>query len=126
MWFKKPVLLPNEHIRWKRAANREQGGWRAVGGMLYLTNMRLCFEPNAVDRRLYGMSWTSPLNRIVSVDPIARSSNPITAIFSGGIRRRLQITLSDNTTERFVVNNVEDVVALLATAHIGCSNDISL
>jgi hypothetical protein len=110
LWFQKPVLHPGETVRWKKAANREQNGWRAVGGRLFLTDSRLLFRPHRFDARLKGEDWAANLADIASVGTEEADGHP----FSGGLRRRLCIDLADGTTERFVINQLETAVAMVA------------
>ena len=51
-----PALEQGETVLWKRAANRTQSNWRAVGGYLFLTASRLLFAPGWLDAVIGGKS----------------------------------------------------------------------
>jgi hypothetical protein len=89
-------------------------GNRAVGGRLFLTNQRLVFAPQWVER-LTGQKgeWSCPLG---TVERIAAAPRSLALPFSGGARRRLSVHLKDGTDELFVVNHVEAVAAALTQA----------
>ena len=115
-----PALEQGETVRWKRAANRTQSYWRAVGGFLFLTASRLLFEPNRVDAVTGGESWSAPLASIRSVGIEPRDGNPL----SGGLRDRLRLDLADGDTELFVVNHVDDVVNVIRKASANLNDEL--
>ncbi|MBW2463638.1 MAG: hypothetical protein JRH11_18445 [Deltaproteobacteria bacterium] len=100
------------------AANRTQRK-RAVGGGLHITNQRVLFCPNVVDRSLGGQPWECAVAEVSSV-----SAEPgrfsLAELFSGGLRTRLRVDLRDGATQFFVVARVaeaqEKLSAMLATA----------
>ena len=56
-WVREPDKLTKGELITRALAANHQVGWRAVGGRLFVTNERLIFEPNAVDRRSGGGRW---------------------------------------------------------------------
>jgi hypothetical protein len=112
IWARDPVLAQTEAVLWKRAANRTQSGWRAIGGFLFLTGSRLLFEPNRVDAATGGKGWSAPLASILSVS----IESPDGHLFSGGLRSRLRLDLDGGNTELFVVNRVHEVAAEIRKA----------
>ena len=112
IWVAKPSIGKSDSVVWKRAANREQAGWRAVGGRLFLTEGRLLFQPNRLDALLGGKYWECDLSGIASLGKLSPDGKP----FSGGIRTRLRIALQDGSVEKFVVNSVDKVINLLRAA----------
>lgn len=106
-----PALRDGEVVMWNRAANREQGG-RAVGGRLRLTTHRLIFTANRLDRRTRGRDWQTLRENLAGADVAGRTlaNGP----FSGGSRRRLEITLADGSQELFVVWRPDHDAAALA------------
>jgi hypothetical protein len=82
-----------------------------VGGHLLLTDQRLLFYPHKFDSATGGKGWECTLSSISGVGMSARGSNP----FNGSMRRRLKID-TGATTEYFVVNNGEAVVAAIERA----------
>ena len=105
-----PALEPGEQVLERWSANRTQG-WRAVGGRLFVTTTHLRFRPNVVDRNTAGRSWDAPRSAVAGTGLADR--DPVRGFLAGGLRRRLEITLSDGTVERFVVNGAEAKAALL-------------
>lgn len=106
-WLLRPVELDaGEVVRWCVRANRQQSGWRAVGGELCVTNYRIVFTPNRVDIRLRGRPWSSGFQDLASVGIEPRGAQP----FSGAWRQRLRVVMTDGTVELFVVDDVASVV----------------
>jgi hypothetical protein len=48
-WVEEPATADGEEVLWRRAANRQQGPRRAVGGRIFLTNKRVIFMANRFD-----------------------------------------------------------------------------
>lgn len=105
IFVRSPQLSGAERVLWKKAANRTQGG-RSVGGRLYLTDTRLIFQPNRFDAVTNGRPWSAPLAGIERVSTEAPDGSP----FSGGLRTRLRLDLSDGDTEFFVINGIDTAV----------------
>jgi hypothetical protein len=82
------------------AANRQQG-WRAVGGRLTMTTMRLIFTANRLDALLHGHDWSVPREAVNEscVAEMTLENGPL----SGGLRRRLRVELAGGEHELFVV-----------------------
>jgi hypothetical protein len=107
----KPEFQHDEEEIESHRANRTQAWWRAVGGQLMLTNQRLIFSPHKFDGATGGNQWECPLDAISGVATAARGFNPL----NGSLRPRLQVD-SSGTSERFVVTNVDSVIAAIETA----------
>lgn len=116
-WTAKQPAEPGEVEAWSAAANRTQGG-RAVGGKLYLTNRRLLFTPNFVDRFLRGRPWSVPLVDIVSVNTSPPGEFK-TGPFSGSSRERLKVELRDGEIDLFVVKECAEVARRVGAALSG-------
>jgi hypothetical protein len=110
VWVPDPGLEQGEELRWQRGANRTQGS-RAIGGRLFLTSWRLVFMPNRLDALLGARPWAAPLAAVRGVGVQPRDGNA----FSGGLRSRLRLDF-DHGPELFVINNLDDVVAMLRAA----------
>ena len=106
------MLDPGESVVWDAAANREQAGWRAVGGRLTLTTTRLLFTANRFDAVLGGRDWVARRQGVQAVGVSGRSLKG--GPFSGGIRRRLHLTLADGSEELFVVRSPDETAAELS------------
>jgi hypothetical protein len=112
LWFRTPRLGEGERVLWEVAANRQQGS-RAVGGKLAATSSsRLVFTPNRVESLLGGREWSLSYERIKGCDIADRTLRG--GPFSGGVRRRLRLSLTDSTEELFVVNNAGQIVSTLS------------
>jgi hypothetical protein len=103
--------MEDEVVRWKQAANRTQNSGRAVGGRLFLTDERILFEPHRLDARTGGKPWGAALTAIVRVGTESADGNP----FSGGLRTRLRLDLSDGNAEFFVVNHMDSLREVIET-----------
>lgn len=112
-FIKSPALSGNERVVWKKTANHTQSG-RAVGGRLYLTDTRLIFQPNRIDAATKGQPWSASLAAIEGVSTEAPDGN----LFSGGLRTRLQLSMSGGDSELFVVNGADAAVQVIQE-HIG-------
>lgn len=96
---------PDENLTWERRANHV-AGMRAVGGMLALTDKRLVFEPNGVDKATGGKSWEAHVSQLAGAEVAGRD---FTGLFNGGIRKRLRLKFSGGSEELFVIGDVEQV-----------------
>ncbi|MFD6389806.1 hypothetical protein [Nocardia sp. NPDC060259] len=110
LWIGSPTLGASENVVWRKLANRTQGS-RAVGGCLYLTEIRLLFVPTHVDAITGGKRWETPLAQLRAVG----QQSPDGGVFSGGLRTRLRIDTGAGT-ELFVVNKIDEVIAKLDAA----------
>lgn len=111
-WLAEVDALSGEQVGWDCLANRQQDGWRAVGGKLYLTNQRIIFCPHFLERVLGGKKWSTPLDDITDATTEAPDGEPL----SGGLRPRLALLLQDGSRELFVVNNLNETVPRLQRA----------
>ena len=105
LWVSKPRFERGERVLMKPGANRSQGN-RAIGGRLFVTDRRVIFVPNIVDRLTGATTWTCGLSDVGDVGTAERSLNEP---FSGAARRRLEVRLAGGGKELFVVNHVESV-----------------
>ena len=106
-------LEPGEQVRESWLANHTQHSQRATGGRLYLTDRRLVFEPNAVDRALAGRALAVPLTDVADV---GRTPVDLRHFFGGGIRRRLAVRLTGGSQLLFVVNGANAKIATIQDA----------
>jgi hypothetical protein len=97
-----PDLAPGEEVRWKAYANRVLSDSTTAGGRLFVTDRRVLFQPNRVDRRLGRKAWESPLEAVTEVETVGRDAR----LFAGGPRKRLGIKNTDGE-EVFVVNRLK-------------------
>lgn len=91
------------------AANRSLEG-RSIGGRLFVTNRRLIFSPNLLEWRNGQLEWCCSLDARTG---IASAERTLKKPLSGGVRRRLTVTLEDGTQELFVMNHLDRVAAAL-------------
>lgn len=103
-------LLPGERViaRWFASHTR---GQITIGGRLWLTDRRVAFVPNPMERLMHFGTWSCRLDSVTAVGIADREPHP----FNGALRRSLAIT-HDDTTEYFVVNEVGDKVERIETA----------
>jgi hypothetical protein len=107
-YFVEPNLLQGEEIRRRYAANRAST-WKSVGGQLLVTNLRIIFQPHRVDALFHAQPWSGRLRDVASVDVAAKKLSAKEM----GVRNRLQITLQDGHQEKFLVRDLDQVVAEL-------------
>lgn len=81
-------------------ASRRDSHGRIVGGRLYVTNLRLLFRPEWLERKRGRAEWSVSRETVlaVEIDP----PNLLDRKFSG-IRRRVRVELGDRDPEVFVV-----------------------
>jgi hypothetical protein len=91
-WLASYDAQPVEQMRWSALANHTQAPFRSISGKVYLTNQRLLFCPNLLDYGLGSRKWGANLDEIVQIDRQPKGGD-INAIFGGGGRDRLQVTL---------------------------------
>ena len=105
-WLKPdPELDPAERVVWKRPANLSLS--TAEGGTLYVTTTHLRFVPHRVNLRRKQVAW--PVSDVESVAARGRDGG----LFTGGMRKRLQVCLSDGGTVLFVVNHLDAALSEL-------------
>lgn len=108
------VFLPKLELRegekaiWEAWANHVRRAV-AVGGVLAVTDERLLFQPNRIERWLRRKTWNCPRDSVVGIEAIARDWK---AVLGGGVRRRLAIQTTTGV-EIFVVSDVDRRVAEL-------------
>jgi hypothetical protein len=113
-WFNQIQLMDHEEITLSYPANHTQGK-RAVGGKLFVTNMRLAFAPNRIDANLGGKTWELPLTNFASTGT-DKPRVSILEIFSGALRTRLSIQSNHGILQYFVVSNPQKVAADISSA----------
>lgn len=101
-----PMEQPEQRV-WSCAANHKQNG-QASGGHLIVTTRAIYFEPHALNfstQRFY-----CPLEYIASV---GKEPASFSDFFSGGLRSRLRLQLTNGQVELFVVNGLDSVIPWL-------------
>ncbi len=104
-WLASIKAIKNEEIELSYLGNRNQSRNRAVGGKLFITNMRCVFLPHWFDFISGGKRMEFPLTELESVDVEPKGGDK----FGGGLRDRLKLT-HKNGHELFVVNKLEAVI----------------
>lgn len=111
-WVRDIVLGPGETLVWRCAVNWSHQGL-ARGGHLALTSTSLLFQPNHVDAATGAGPWRLPLTAIagVGVQPVTWRD-----FFSGGLRRRMRLELTDGSVALLVINRLDRRVREVAAA----------
>jgi hypothetical protein len=104
-WLARTEALPEEKVLISCFANRTQSATRAVGGKLYITNLRVVFLPHLLDHFTGGDRFELRRASIESV--YRRSAGGDT--FGGGLRDRLAIK-HDEGVDLFVVNTLDELI----------------
>jgi hypothetical protein len=101
-------LNQGENAVWEAWANHVRRSV-AVGGVLAVTDQRLFFQPNRIERWFRRKTWNCPRDSVVRFEAVARNWK---AVLGGGVRRRLAIQTTTGV-EIFVVSDVDRRVAEL-------------
>src|SRR5208283_5463959 len=101
-----PVLAPGELALRYWGASWRVAWWRTLGGRLFVTNQRFYFVP-----LIRTTSWSIPFESIAEV-VVEKCPFNFTI---GGPKQRLLVKGADGRTARFLVANVDDVSADLAS-----------
>jgi len=90
-------------VVWTTLANRQHGSYRAIGGRLFLTNIRLIFMPKRFDSATGGLAWTRDL---ADVRGRHRTTTLRRSIRHPGccLRRRLRLEARGSDVDIFLVN----------------------
>ena len=97
-----------ERTLWTRRANRIQRRFGAVGGRLTLTDQRVVFEPNAIERHFGGEAWET---ECVDVRDVAIENHDWRKSLTNGLglTRYLKVVGPDGKEQRFVLHGMDDV-----------------
>jgi hypothetical protein len=96
------ALRPGESSRWKKPANQVRKGI-AVGGTLAVTDQRVLFQPNRIERATGRKVWECSPPEVTAIESIERQPG---AVLGGGIRRRLAMETTSGP-EVFVIDDVD-------------------
>jgi hypothetical protein len=109
-------LRPGERILWRVMANRGAEGTRPVGGVLYVTDQRLYFQPSVFERFAEELPWESPVSsaRATFAPGPWRPRSPVFRKIS--LRHRVRIELPDGSVEEFRVTRLGEPLVRLARA----------
>ncbi len=110
----RPRLDDGEHLRWQSLANRVIGANVTAGGRLVVTDRRVFFQPNRIDKSLGRELWQCPPEAVTGIGTVGRDGR----IFAGGTRRRLGIHTAGGE-EVFVVNRLRKKEAQLRELLLG-------
>jgi hypothetical protein len=111
-WLAAEPMLEGEEPLASWSANRTQSAKRAVGGKLWVTTHRVVFLPHRLDAATGGQKWVAQRSEIAGIGRQAAGGDTL----GGGLRDRLQLTLTNGDRQLFVVNRLERVVADLTAA----------
>lgn len=109
-FFGQPVLGPEERVVWSCQLSRVQHGI-ARGGKLYVTERRVFFLPNSVERLLRVPPWGHLIDEVESLAAVSRGLNP----FSGSLGGKFEIKTRDGDVAVFAVSRAGSVVGQLTT-----------
>ena len=111
-WLAAEPLLEGEEPLASWGVNRTQSAKRAVGGKLWVTTHRVVFLPHRLDAATGGQKWMAHRSEVAEVGRQAAGSDTL----GGGLRARLQLTLTGGDRQLFVVNKLDQVVTDLRAA----------
>ena len=114
VWFNEIKLSNGEEVSLSYPANHTQGK-RAVGGKLFVTNLRIAFAPNRLDAKMGGNTWEVAHADFASADTV-KPQLRISEIFSGALRTRLAIHTGHSEVQCFVVRKPELAAREINTA----------
>ncbi len=104
-WLASLEAMPGEKVLFSVLANRRQSSQRAVGGKLFITNLRVIFIPHLFDSATGGEQMTFPLQDLHEIGTQPSGGD----FFGGGMRDRLRL-VHRSGMELFVVNKLPVVI----------------
>ncbi len=125
LWYSPDPLGADESLLESWLACRSTSRFHFVGGKLELTTHRLVFRPSRIERLLLGKIWRllcgkiwrAPLNEITVVERSPRNWN----LLNGGAHDRLRVTTRDGSSNLFLVDHLEHVMATIVAAQARAS-----
>lgn len=107
-------LRPDERILWRVMANRGPDNTRPVGGVFYVTDQRLYFQPSAFERFAEQLPWEAPVTsaRATFSPGPWRPRSPLFRKIS--LRHRVRIETPDGGNEEFRVPRLGEPLVRLA------------
>jgi hypothetical protein len=107
-------LQEGEHIQWHGIANRGADNTRQVGGILYLTDQRLFFEPHILERVTQEHEWQAPLTdvRLSLGDGLWNPHIPV--IRDMALRYHLEVIQADGSFEDFWLTHLGEPLERIA------------
>jgi hypothetical protein len=87
---REPTFEEGEDVRWEARANRFQQKIRSIGGRIYLTDRRLVFAPNKLEKKAAGHAWSARLS-------------DLDCAFVRGPLKTVRVVANDGEMHRFVI-----------------------
>lgn len=100
-----PTLQTGEEVQLRYRANRFVR-WRAIGGLLLITNQRVLFQPHRFDEWFKATQWSCPAREVTGVEVVKRSLSFNPQRWRDG----LMLSLVSGHEERFLVPHLTDAI----------------
>lgn len=99
-------LGEGERILWHGVANRGADNTRQVGGILYLTDRRLFFEPHILERVTQEQEWQAPVADVRMSLGHGSWDPHIPILRDVALRYRLEVIEPDGSIEDFFLTHL--------------------
>ena len=119
IWFVDPEVGPGEQCLHRATVNQLLDLGRAVGGKLVVTDQRVLFEPNRLDRLTGGRGWAMNLREIQQVVIEPGGKQGVARYGPAGARPQVVMTTGSGESTVFVVRDRDGLVAAVAGARMG-------
>jgi hypothetical protein len=116
IWFRDPDITTDERVLFRATANRLVNITEMRGGRLVVTDRRVLFEPNRLDRITGGRSWGVDSHMIREVIPQQGGMEGIARFGLPGKRPHLVVTAEGMDPGVFAVRNMEALRTAVATS----------
>lgn len=116
-------LNPGENVLWHAMANRGPDNTRQVGGILYLTDQRLLFEPNVIERFTDERPWEIPVRQAEMTLGRGLWEPHLPVLRDIALRFHLRVKAPDGATEDFFVTHAGEPLERLARWEDGTQSD---
>ena len=111
MWIAALRLEPREFALFEALANQVKG-WRQIGGRVTVTNLRLVFTPNRLDKLFGAHDVSVPRLDIVKVQ-IAPAGYKRGRGLSASFRPQVEVTVGDSAMLVFTVSDPISMITVL-------------
>ncbi|MFY1583556.1 hypothetical protein ACN267_03530 [Micromonospora sp. WMMD734] len=115
IWFVDPQLNPGEQRLHQTIANQLLGPSRTLGGRLVVTDSRVVFEPNRLDRLTGGRTWQTDAQAIRKVTETPGGKEGVRRYGPAGARPQITVDLASGQAGVFVVKNREALTSAIAS-----------
>jgi hypothetical protein len=104
--FRHPWLEEGEEVHWHAMANRGSENTRPVGGILYLTDRRLFFQPHILERATEEHAWKVPIGEVQLYTEEGGWNPHLPVLNDIAIHYHLEAAQADGSVEDFFLTHL--------------------